>query len=342
MKVLVAPLNWGLGHASRCVPLIRRLLDEGHEVVLGGDGESLTLLRKHFPKLRYTYLAPLNLRYSAGSRQVWAMLKAMPQLILWAIKDHAMLQAVLREEPFDQVISDNRFGLYLKQPQTISNNLKPPQTIYLTHQLHIMLPKGWRWAENIASRIHARIYARFNKVWVPDYEDPEKSLAGDLSHIPSSFHLSPFTFQYIGPLSRFDISTSRDIEISTNYDVVAVLSGLEPHRSLLEQEIIARYSGKEERVLIVQGLMNRPNTRIKRGNITMVPYLKDDELIPALLGAKHIIARSGYSTIMDLEALGLLTANGQKPKAKVELIPTPGQPEQEYLANYIAQKSRKA
>lgn len=331
MKILVAPLNWGLGHASRCVPLIRRLQDEGYEVVLGGDGESLTLLRKHFPKLRYTYLAPLNLRYSAGSRQVWAMLKAMPQLILWAIKDHAMLQAVLREEPFDQVISDNRFGLYLKQAQTI----------YLTHQLHILLPKGWRWAEGIASRIHARIYARFNKVWVPDYEDPEKSLAGELSH--STLNIQPSTLiEYIGPLSRFDISTSRDIEISTNYDIVAVLSGLEPHRSLLEQEIIARYSGKEERVLIVQGLMNRPNTRIKRGNITMMPYLKDDELIPALLGAKHIIARSGYSTIMDLEALGLLTANGQKPTAKVELIPTPGQPEQEYLANYIAQKSRKA
>ena len=85
--------------------------------------------------------------------------------------------------------------------------------------------------------------------------------------------------------------------------------------------------------------MNRPNTRIKRGNITLVPYLKDDELIPALLGAKHIIARSGYSTLMDLDALGLLTANGQKPTAKVELIPTPGQPEQEYLAKRIEQKT---
>ena len=81
MKILVAPLNWGLGHASRCVPLVQRLLDEGHEVILGGDGESLTLLRKHFPKLRYTYLAPLNLQYSKGTRQVFAILRAMPKLI---------------------------------------------------------------------------------------------------------------------------------------------------------------------------------------------------------------------------------------------------------------------
>ena len=112
MKILVAPLNWGLGHASRCVPLVQRMLDEGNEVILGGDGESLTLLRKHFPKLRYTYLAPLNLRYSAGCSQVWAMFKALPKIVLWSIKDHLMLKALLREEPIDRVISDNRFGYY--------------------------------------------------------------------------------------------------------------------------------------------------------------------------------------------------------------------------------------
>jgi UDP:flavonoid glycosyltransferase YjiC (YdhE family) len=98
MKILVAPLNWGLGHASRCVPVVRRLQDEGHEVILGGDGESLTLLRKHFPKLRYVYLAPLNLRYSKGRNQVGALLRAMPHIWMWMHKDHALLKAVLREE----------------------------------------------------------------------------------------------------------------------------------------------------------------------------------------------------------------------------------------------------
>jgi len=321
-KCLVAPLNWGLGHASRCVPLVQRLLDEGHEVILGGDGESLTLLRKHFPKLRYTYLAPLNLRYSSGSRQVGAILRALPKIILWSLKDHAMLKALLREEHIDQVISDNRFGLYLNQQSPITN--QQCECVYITHQLHIMLPRGWRWAERIASRLHARIYTRFNKVWVPDYKDSEKSLAGELSHTTAKV-------EYIGPLSRFDMSNYRDVEVSKNYDIVAVLSGLEPHRTMLENDIVARFAGQEERVLIVQGLMHRPNTRIKRGNITMVPYLPDSELAAALLGAKHIIARSGYSTIMDLEALGIMD--------KAELIPTPGQPEQEYLANYIAQKT---
>jgi uncharacterized protein (TIGR00661 family) len=314
MKILVAPLNWGLGHASRCVPLVQRLLDEGNEVILGGDGESLTLLRKHFPKLRYTYLAPLNLQYSAGRRQVWAMMKALPRIVLWSIKDHVMLKALLRKEPIDRVISDNRFGLYNRQAECI----------YITHQMHIMLPKGWRWAEKIASRIHARVYTRYNKVWVPDYEDPQKSLAGALSHPGAQV-------EYIGPLSRFEKTQNTPINPNTpNYSVVAVLSGLEPHRTLLEKEILARYQDSDGQVLIVQGLLNRPNTRIKRGNVTLVPTMGDADLAMMLKGAKHIIARSGYSTIMDLEALGLF--------GKAELIPTPGQPEQEYLAAYLAEK----
>ena len=326
MKILVAPLNWGLGHASRCVPLIHSLLDEGHEVVIGGDGMSFTLLRKHFPKLRYVYLAPLDLHYSRSGNQTWAMLKAIPRLLLWRNKDRLMLKAILQEEHFDQVISDNRPGLYNKQVECI----------YITHQLQIRLTKTWQWAEATASRIHARMYTRFNKVWIPDYEDINHSLAGELSH-PSNLRLSRkmTAFQYIGPLSRFHSPITHKPS-PINYEVVAVLSGLEPQRTLLEQELIERYSGKEERVLIVQGLVNHPNTRIKRGNLTIVPSMADAELVPALLNARHIIARSGYSTIMDLEALGLLSVGNNKPlPVHIELIPTPGQPEQEYLAVWL-------
>lgn len=313
-KYLVAPLNWGLGHASRCVPLVRKFLDEGHEVILGGDGESLTLLRRHFPKLRYVYLAPLHLRYSAGKRQVGAILCALPHLIRWAIQDHAMLQSVLREEKIDRVISDNRFGLYSDKTECI----------YMTHQLHIMLPKGWKWAENIAERLHARVYRRFDKVWVPDYADSSHNLAGDLSH-PTTKRAN---IEYIGPLSRFQ---NFPINQNTqNADILAVLSGLEPQRTLFEKEIITRYKGSNEQVLIVQGLLNRPNTRFKRANITIVPYLNDSELIAAMQHANRIIARSGYSTVMDLDALGLLQ--------KAELIPTPGQPEQDYLAFLLCKK----
>ena len=256
------------------------------------------------------------------------MLCALPKLFWWAVKDHTILKAVLQEEHIDQVISDNRFGLYNKEVESV----------YITHQLHILLPKGWRWLESLAARLHARIYTRYNKVWVPDYAAKEESLAGELSHL-QAVSIQYSAISYIGPLSRFGITGYRNTESTKKYDVVAVLSGLEPHRSMLEQEIIARFAEKDERVLIVQGLMHRPNTLIKRGNTTIVPRMKDAELAAALLGAKHIIARSGYSTIMDLAALGLLEAKRQTSGAKIELIPTPGQPEQEYLATWIAQKT---
>ena len=316
MKILIAPLNWGLGHASRCIPLIQQWLNEGHEVVLGGDGDSLLLLRKHFPQLRFCPLASLRLQYSKSNSQVWAIARSIPHIITWAIKDYIMLRALLQTEIFDRIISDNRFGFYSKKVESI----------YLTHQLHIRLPNGWRWAESIATRLHARVYARYNKVWVPDRKGEENRLAGELSYLSEkeikSYHLDS-KIEYIGPLSRF--SNQRQETTPTQiYYTVCLLSGLEPQRSLLEQELIKRYQDSRERVLIIRGVIGTPNMRITHRQISIIPTLNDRELAQVLLHATHIVARSGYSTIMDFEALGVLH--------KAELIPTPGQPEQEYLA----------
>ncbi len=341
MKILVAPLNWGLGHASRCVPLIQRWLDEGHEVVLAGDGDSLTLLRKHFPKLRYACLAPLNLRYSKGKSQVWAIVRSLPQLVRWSMQDHVMLGALLKEEKFDRVVSDNRFGLFVKGRKAKGEGANVHvETIYMTHQLQIRLPKGWRWAEGLLRRWHKRIWSNYDEVWVPDYADEQESLSGWLGHLDKPTGAEEQKIRYIGPLSRF--AADRDVrngnEMVTRmtrasaeeYGVVAVLSGPEPQRTLLEREIIRRYSQSDQSVLIVQGLPGRPMTRMKRGNITTIPYMGDREMEEALLGAEKIIARSGYSTIMDLNALGV--------SGKAELIPTPGQSEQEYLAGWLKQR----
>lgn len=330
MKIFVAPLNWGLGHAGRCVPLVRGFLAEGHEVVLGGDGESLTLLKQHFPSLRVLPLAPLHLRYSKGKRQVWAMARQIPSLIHWAIADHRLMQYYQQQEHFDRILSDNRFGLYVEGAETI----------YMTHQLHIMLPHGWRWAEPIAERWHRHIAKRYTRCWVPDYpssidtinpslfQGGGEALAGALSH-PA---VLPKNVEYIGPLSRFrpcqtNISSADTINFSPFKGAggaLALLSGLEPQRTIFEQEILSRFVDNGTPLLLVQGKVGVPKVRIKRGNITIVPHLNDEELIAALTSADRIICRSGYSTLMDLSALGLLD--------KAELHATPGQPEQEYLA----------
>ncbi|MBR1666487.1 MAG: hypothetical protein IJ699_09765 [Bacteroidaceae bacterium] len=310
MKIFVAPLNWGLGHAMRCVPLIRQWIAEGHQVVLGGDGESLQVLQQHFPDLPAIALPHLQLRYSSGRSQVLAILRSLPHLIAVSRAEHKALQRILEEQHFDLIVSDNRFGLYLSR----HSRTRHPNTrcVYMTHQLTILLPRGGRWLQPLVRRLHARIYGHYDEVWIPDFAEATHSLAGIMSH--------PSSFRYLGPLSRFEVSTSYTVH-PTPYTVVALLSGLEPHRTMLEQAIRERYRGQEEQLLIARG---------------KYPSLSDDELASALLQAKHIIARSGYSTIMDLHALGLLR-KWHEGRVTIELIPTPGQPEQEYLAQYIRQ-----
>lgn len=329
MHILIAPLNWGLGHAARCIPLIVRYLREGHEVTLAGDGDALLLLRRHFPNLPYRALVPLRLRYSGGNSQVGAMALALPKLLIWALRDHHALDTLLRNETFDMVLSDNRFGCFSRRTRCV----------YLTHQLHIMLPDGWRWLEPVPERLHLRIARRYSEVWVPDFADSiglsdHTSLSGALSHnVLPAWH---DRVRYIGPLSRFEQvgsaqdSTAQECSTQDAFQVVAVLSGLEPQRTLLEQALIREWLGREETVLIVRGTLTAPPTTTHKRNITLVPYMGDRDLAAALRSARTVIARSGYSTIMDLHALGVLH--------KAKLIPTPGQPEQEYLALYIANK----
>lgn len=316
MRILVAPLNWGLGHASRCVPLIERLLGEGHDVVLGGAGESLTLLKKHFPTLAVLPLAPLELQYGKGQRQVLAMLRALPAIIRSARLDHRMLEEYLRYERIDEVISDNRFGLWSKKTHCI----------YLTHQLTVALPRPWQWLEPLVARWHRRIISHYDECRIPDEsvgKDGSMGLAGRLSH-PA---VLPPNASYIGVLSRF---AGKTYQADCRYQVVAVLSGLEPQRTLFEQAIVQRYENTDETVLIVRGKIHVPTTIVKHGNITIAPWLDDSHIAAYLLGAERILSRSGYSSVMDMHALGVMD--------KVEWHPTPGQPEQEYLADYLNTK----
>ena len=328
MKILIAPLNWGLGHATRCIPLVRQYLEQGDEVVLAGDGDSLLLLQRHFPQLRVIHLPSLELRYTANDQQRGFYLRAIPALLRFTIADHYYLRQQLAIEHFDLIISDNRFGLFTRQTCCV----------YITHQLYVRLPRRLRIFQPLARAVHACIIKRYHEVWVPDYADKEHNLAGALCH-GGRFDTN---VKYIGPLSRFSSSAGAPKELrrnseetpkpynapvaeNTEYSVVAILSGLEPQRSIFERAILERYANTSEKVLLVRGKVAEAQTKISRNNITIVASLSDQALLDAMEQATTIIARSGYSTIMDLAVLGLLH--------KAELYPTSGQSEQEYLAS---------
>ena len=311
MKILIAPLNWGLGHAARCIPLIHSYLSKGDEVVLGGDGDSLLLLRRTFPDLRVVDLPSLELRYDDDPQQRSFYWRAIPLLIRFTLADRYYLRQVLAREEFEMVISDNRFGLFSRDIHSV----------YITHQLYPILPKRLRVFQPFARALHAYIYRRYDEVWVPDYEEVNGCLSGDLSH-GGRFDKKA---KYIGPLSRFQGEAG--IEKNNTYRVVAIISGLEPQRTIFEREIIQRFKNQEDQILLVRGKMGTPQTVIQKNAMTIVPSITDKDMVAVVRGAEKIIARSGYSTIMDLHALGALE--------KAELYPTPGQSEQEYLSSLL-------
>lgn len=293
MKILVAPLNWGLGHATRCVPIINHFMQQGHEVVIGGDGLSFNYLADYFPNLRSVRLPSLQLHYSETQTHVWTLFRQLPHFLCWLRNDAKAIQQLQAAEHFDIVISDNRFNLV--------NRKRSYYAIYITHQLHIALPAGLRWAERIAQRWHQHIIERYDECWVPDYPD-FPSLAGILSH-PQNV---PRNIRYIGPLSRFQ-QYNEIVPTSNNITTLAIISGLEPQRSIFEKWTYANY--EQDGLMVVNGIS---------------PYPTDEQMAQWMLHAKTIISRSGYSSIMDYAALGVMD--------KVRMIPTPGQPEQEYLA----------
>lgn len=312
MKILIAPLNWGLGHATRCMPIIQKYIDEGHTVVIAGDGDSGILLKKYFPALRYIPLPHLELKYSNGNSQVMAMLRSLPKIFRWMHQDKKILDEIVRDDNFDLIISDNRFCFYSDKVRSI----------YITHQLMIKMPKGLRWLEPAVHRLHLHYIKHYQECLIPDYEDAKCNLSGDLSH---KYPL-PKNTRFIGPCSRFTLNNSSKPLLNIDHiQDIAILSGLEPQRSILEEQLLKRYRESERHLLIVRGLVSQPYCTIRKGTITLVPYLDDNSLRYAFGIAERIIARSGYSTIMDLQCLGVLN--------KAILIPTSGQTEQEYLAS---------
>ena len=306
MKILIAPLNWGLGHATRCVPIIRKLIIEGHEPVVVADGFPLAFLQQEFPTLRFIEFPSYSVYYAAGKSQVGAMLFNLPNIITGIIREHFWLRDLLRNENFNQVISDNRFGMWNRRVHSV----------YITHQLMVKMPATLIFLEPLVHRIHKVFIRRYDECWIPDRAE-NGSLSGNLAH---KYPL-PHNAKFIGTLSRFQ-GMEKTVP-NANFEVVAVVSGVEPQRTIFEDSLILRYKNRPEKVLIVRGLPQVQQIEKQLANIKLVSHLPDAELVSVLLGAKKIICRSGYSSIMDFDALNCMN--------KAELVPTPGQTEQEYL-----------
>lgn len=309
-RILLAPLDWGLGHTTRCIPLICELLRQGAEVILAGNTVQKHLLTQEFPQLTLVPLAGYEVSYARSGRGLLLRLLLQTPRITKAIRaEQAWLQKTIAAYGINAVISDNRYGLY--------HTVIP--TVFVTHQLRIKTPLG-NWMENLLQKKNYRYINRFTQCWVPDLEQAPH-LAGELSH-PAKLPACPL--QYVGPLTRIKKRNTAPVKDH----LFISLSGPEPQRSLLEEKIIegvSRYGGT---AVIVRGLPGEQRLLPSTNSIRFYNHLPAHLFEEEMSKAEFVIARSGYSTIMDLAAL----------RQKCILVPTPGQTEQEYLADYLMQK----
>lgn len=172
VKILVCPLDWGIGHASRMIPVVYQLLQEGFDVSIATAGKSLDLMRTSFPEVELIHLPSVSIRYSQKKSQTAKLLFQVPGFLLGIIKEHQWLKKFLRTHPFDVVLSDNRYGLWNKK--TVS--------IFVSHQLSPILPAGLKVFEPIVHFLFRRFIQSFDRCWIPDTADPELNLTGMLSH----------------------------------------------------------------------------------------------------------------------------------------------------------------
>lgn len=308
--ILVCPLDWGLGHATRCIPIIQQFLNQNCNVIIGSSGSQKVLLQQEFPNLTFIDLKGYEVEYPKSGSMALKMFLQLPKINTAIKEEHRWLAKIIDEHQIDLVVSDNRYGLWNKKVKSV----------LITHQVFVKAPIG----EWVIEKLLKRHFDNFDEIWIPDV-DGKNNLSGDLSHKKSL----PDKFKFIGVLSRF--AERKVIETNAEFDFIAIVSGPEPQRTIFENIILKQVQHTNLKGILVRGLPeSNEKLKIENEKLNIFNHLETSEILNYIQKSNVLISRSGYSTIMDLAALG----------KKAILVPTPRQTEQEYLANYHSQKGQ--
>jgi UDP:flavonoid glycosyltransferase YjiC (YdhE family) len=310
-NVLVAPLDWGLGHATRCIPLIKALLSKNYTVLVACSGPHKMLLKIEFPELTFIDFPGYDIHYSKKFL-AFSLLKQTFKIRKNFQKEHKLINEIAIKHHINWIISDNRYGCY---------STSIPST-FITHQLRVKLPPVFRLAEPLVQRYLYKKINQFSACWVPDLADEKRGMSGDLGH-PAKKPFVPVI--YIGWLTRFARSACPP---AIKYNAAIILSGPEPQRSLLEALILEQLQNLNGKYLLIRGLPGKGITPAVPSNVEVKNHLSSGHLQTIIEQSAFIVARTGYSTLMDMFTL----------QKKCILIPTPGQTEQEYLGKIMEDK----
>ena len=311
---LICPLDWGIGHATRCVPVISILGDLGFEVVVAASGRPLEFIKKEYPGIPVIDFPGMNIRYPRNGWIALKILKQLPGIIRGIYREHRHLKKIAVQTAATLIISDNRFGCW---------HTGIP-SVFITHQLNIQVPRKLKFVQGLINSVNYWFINKYQASWIPDFE-PHRGLAGVLSH-PAKL---PVNANYIGILSRFSVQTKSHADNrNPDFDVLVMLSGPEPQRTILEKKILMQLVSINLQVAMVLGMPESDEAYVLDERVHIFSHLDSVKLGELIRRSALVICRSGYSSIMDLVTLG----------KRAIFIPTPGQPEQEYLSRYLMEK----
>jgi len=307
-RVLVSPLNWGLGHATRDIPVIRELISRGHEVTVAACGNALAVLRREFPDCRFFDAPDYPAPYDTGSLLLPRFLLNIPVILRALAAERRCIMKIMSQDRYDLIISDSRPGMY-------SENVP---SLFMTHQLHYHFPFIIWPAEILALGLNRVLFDKYTRVIVPDNPPGPAALAGKLSRpiLASSYPHLYFT----GILA-----TARRLAVKEDLDYLFIISGPEPQRTIFEQIVLPQLPALSGTKVVLLGSPARNSTCSPDPATTIISYASTEEKIALLNRAKFIVCRSGYTTMMELAEIQ---------KRHGLFVPTPGQTEQEYLSAY--------
>ncbi|HEY5692513.1 MAG TPA: glycosyltransferase [Cyclobacteriaceae bacterium] len=302
---MVAPLDWGLGHATRCIPIIKLLIAKGCTVSIASSGNALKLLREEFPNLIFFNLPSYGAVYSKYIPFMLYIFLQLPKFLLVIGRERGSIKKIISKHSIDLIISDNRYGCR-------ESNV---QSVFICHQINIIMPLGYNWFSPIVNYFNHRWIMKFNQCWIPD--DLINPISGKLSNpgLPNSI--------YVGLLSRFGNAKMRNIV----YHLVVILSGPEPQRTIFEDKILNQLKEVQFKTMVVRGVLDKMEEKTE-GNVTLVNHLPAIVLQQVIDQSEVVLCRAGYSSLMDLARL----------ERKAILVPTPGQTEQEYLGKSMMKR----
>lgn len=310
LKILISPLNWGFGHAGRMIPVALALRRLGHTVIFGTDSALIPMLQPELPGIEIISIKGVNIKYSRYLPQYSAVLMQTPKILAMAFREHTALKHIIDELHPDIVISDNRFGFFNRKVFCV----------YITHMLRIPFPKPFRFMEFIGTSIHRFVINHYNLCLIPDIPG-EENLSGRLSHGAYPCVETYFT----GILSRFsqEINESSGQQIQRPY-VCLILSGPEPQRSILLEKVIDASIKNSLRLVALSG--SPVMTNFTHNELVRIEVNQPSSVLRFYIGnSEKVVCRAGYTTIMELVSI----------KKGAIIIPTPGQTEQEYLAESL-------